>query len=372
MSPPPVGNYTLLITIPDDHTLSVLVESSPLVVVHFGAEWCAPCKAMNDAMEALAGEVENSNAFAYCDAEVLEESAEKYEVTSVPTFVIVKSGEVVKTIEGADVGQLTRAVKMHCFSNAKNVEDEGKFKATNKTTVMKASKEKETTNGNNNNNNGRKETEEELQKRLVHLTTVQPVVLFMKGNRESPQCGFSRKSSEALTNCGIAYGTFDILSDENVRQGLKVFSDWPTYPQLYLNGELAGGNDIILEMASDGTLKTECERAIDAWTKAKTERTNKRIESILAESKNILLFMKGSPDEPKCGFSSKVVSALRETGVEYDTFDILKDEEIRQGMKAYSDWPTFPQLYYKKELLGGCDIVLEMAADGSLKEEITK
>ena len=56
MSPPPVGNYTLLKTIPDDHTLSVLVESSPLVVVHFGAEWCAPCKAMNDAMENIIDE----------------------------------------------------------------------------------------------------------------------------------------------------------------------------------------------------------------------------------------------------------------------------------------------------------------------------
>jgi len=92
----------------------------------------------------------------------------------------------------------------------------------------------------------------------------------------------------------------------------------------------------------------------------------------VAQSKDILLFMKGSPNEPKCGFSSKVVNALNETGEEYDTFDILKDDEIRQGMKVYSDWPTFPQLYYKKELLGGCDIVLEMAADGSLKDEITK
>ena len=241
---------------------------------------------------------------------------------------------------------------------------------TSGTTVMKATSNKETENVKP--DDGGKETEEELQKRLIHLTTVQPVVLFMKGNRESPQCGFSRKSSEALTNAGITYGTFDILSDENVRQGLKVFSDWPTYPQLYLNGELAGGNDIILEMAADGTLKTECEQAIEKWTKAKTERTNKRIESILAQSKDILLFMKGSPNEPKCGFSSKVVNALNETGEEYDTFDILKDDEIRQGMKVYSDWPTFPQLYYKKELLGGCDIVLEMAADGSLKDEITK
>ena len=88
--------------------------------------------------------------------------------------------------------------------------------------------------------------------------------------------------------------------------------------------------------------RNNAKRAIDTWTKAKTERTNKRIESILAESKNILLFMKGSPDEPKCGFSSKVVSALRETGAAFDTFDILKDEEIRQGMKAYSDLADVP------------------------------
>lgn len=363
---------SLLKTIQDDQSLATLVSSTPRVVIHFGASWCDPCKAMNEIMETLASEFAASSesttpvSFAYCDAEELEDSAEKYEVTSVPTFVITNDAKVVKTIEGADGGQLAQAVKTYCSSSSSA--SRGSEGATTTTTVMKASKEKE----NAKPTTTSAETEEELQKRLVHLTTVQPVVLFMKGNRESPQCGFSRKSSEALTNAGITYGTFDILSDENVRQGLKVFSDWPTYPQLYLNGELAGGNDIILEMAADGTLKTECEQAIEKWTKTKTEKTNKRIESILAESKDILLFMKGSPDEPKCGFSSKVVKALNETGEAYDTFDILKDDEIRQGMKVYSDWPTFPQLYYKKELMGGCDIVLEMAADGSLKEEITK
>ena len=368
---------SLLRTVADDASLASLISTTSNVVVHFGASWCDPCKAMNDIMETLASEFAASSSssdsqnqrtvFAYCDAEILEDSAETYEVTSVPTFLVFREAKVVKTIEGADGGQLAQAVSTYCSSSVKGSEGS---KTTSGTTVMKATSNKEKENVKP--DGGGKETEEELQKRLIHLTTVQPVVLFMKGNRESPQCGFSRKSSEALTNAGITYGTFDILSDENVRQGLKVFSDWPTYPQLYLNGELAGGNDIILEMAADGTLKTECEQAIEKWTKAKTERTNKRIESILAQSKDILLFMKGSPNEPKCGFSSKVVNALNKSGEEYDTFDILKDDEIRQGMKVYSDWPTFPQLYYKKELLGGCDIVLEMGADGSLKDEITK
>ena len=81
--------------------------------------------------------------------------------------------------------------------------------------------------------------------------------------------------------------------------------------------------------------------------------------------------MKGTKQEPRCGFSRKVVSALADTGADFETFDILEDEEVRQGLKEYSDWPTYPQLYVKGELVGGCDIILEMAADGSLKETLT-
>jgi Grx4 family monothiol glutaredoxin len=81
--------------------------------------------------------------------------------------------------------------------------------------------------------------------------------------------------------------------------------------------------------------------------------------------------MKGTKAEPRCGFSRRVVAALAETGADFETFDILEDEEVRQGLKEYSDWPTYPQLYVKGELVGGCDIILEMAADGSLKETLT-
>lgn len=88
----------------------------------------------------------------------------------------------------------------------------------------------------------------------------------------------------------------------------------------------------------------------------------------LVNSKPVLLFMKGTAREPRCGFSRKVVEALNAVGVQFDTFDILSDETVRQGLKTYSNWPTFPQLYVQGELLGGCDIVLEMKENGELKE----
>ncbi|KAJ8960613.1 hypothetical protein NQ318_013905 [Aromia moschata] len=77
-------------------------------------------------------------------------------------------------------------------------------------------------------------------------------MLFMKGNRTTPRCGFSRQIIEILNNTGAKYETFDILTDEEVRQGLKTYSDWPTYPQLYVNGELIGGLDIVKEMVTAG------------------------------------------------------------------------------------------------------------------------
>ena len=79
--------------------------------------------------------------------------------------------------------------------------------------------------------------------------------------------------------------------------------------------------------------------------------------------------MKGEPGAPQCGFSRKIVGILNETEVPYSHFDVLSDDEIRQGLKKYSDWPTYPQLYVKGELLGGLDIVKEMSLE-ELKEAL--
>lgn len=85
----------------------------------------------------------------------------------------------------------------------------------------------------------------------------------------------------------------------------------------------------------------------------------------------VMLFMKGSPEQPMCGFSSRVVQILNFLKVKYHSFDVLSDETIRQGIKEYSSWPTIPQLYIKKELIGGCDIVQEHFQSGELENFLT-
>lgn len=93
-----------------------------------------------------------------------------------------------------------------------------------------------------------------LRQRLVELTTREPVVLFMKGTRQQPHCGFSARTVEILGRYLQHFDTFNILEDEVVREGLKAFADWPTFPQLWVNGELVGGSDIIATLHQNGEL----------------------------------------------------------------------------------------------------------------------
>jgi len=87
---------------------------------------------------------------------------------------------------------------------------------------------------------------------------------------------------------------------------------------------------------------------------------------------NILIYMKGSPYEPKCGFSAKTVQALIDCGAEFSYVDILENQDIRENLPSISDWPTFPQVFVAGELIGGCDIVTEMHESGDLQSVIGK
>ncbi|WP_284124904.1 Grx4 family monothiol glutaredoxin [Parerythrobacter aestuarii] len=94
---------------------------------------------------------------------------------------------------------------------------------------------------------------------------------------------------------------------------------------------------------------------------------NSRISDIV-EGSDVVLFMKGTPLFPQCGFSSRAVSILEHCGVAYEGVDVLQDMEIRQGIKTFSDWPTIPQLYVKGEFVGGSDIMMEMFEAGELQQ----
>ena len=94
---------------------------------------------------------------------------------------------------------------------------------------------------------------------------------------------------------------------------------------------------------------------------------NSRISDLVGGN-DVVLFMKGTPLFPQCGFSSRAVAILDHCGVQYESVDVLQDMEIRQGIKTYSDWPTIPQLYVKGEFVGGSDIMMEMFEAGELKQ----
>ncbi|MCP4972091.1 MAG: Grx4 family monothiol glutaredoxin [Prochlorococcus sp.] len=100
------------------------------------------------------------------------------------------------------------------------------------------------------------------QARIEALVKSSPIMVFMKGTKLMPQCGFSNNVVQILNALGMRFETFDVLSDPEIRQGIKDFSDWPTIPQVYVNGEFYGGSDILIEMYNSGELKEKLEIAV--------------------------------------------------------------------------------------------------------------
>jgi len=101
-----------------------------------------------------------------------------------------------------------------------------------------------------------------------------------------------------------------------------------------------------------------------------TDTAHDRISDIVSKN-DVVLFMKGTPLFPQCGFSSRAVAILERLGAPFESVDVLQDQEIRQGIKSFSDWPTIPQLYVKGEFLGGSDIMMEMYEAGELQQLLT-
>ncbi|KAJ0177738.1 hypothetical protein K1T71_006611 [Dendrolimus kikuchii] len=199
------------------------IRSPNLSVVHFSAEWADQCKQVTEVLNELSKlpDVQSSGSkIGLCNAESLSEISLQYKVDSVPTVIFFRNGSQVDRVDGADAARISSKVKAHSLNKAVYVEVNS----------------------------------EKLEDRLKALINKHNVMVFMKGTRDTPKCGFSRTLIQILNGTGVQYDTFDILTDEEVRQGLKEYSDWPTYPQLYVKGELVGGLDIIKELQASGEL----------------------------------------------------------------------------------------------------------------------
>lgn len=232
-------------------------SASTLIVLYFQAEWAAPCKQMTTILSTLASTYPNDSSvlFLSIDAENLPDVSESYDVTSVPYIVLQKDGKTLETIGGSDASKVRAAVEKHASSTSSGgkaglppaleatapAQPNGSTKnlsqyapdSTDPATAPQYSSDTMST------------SKDELNARLANLVKAAPVMLFMKGTPSAPQCGFSRQLVGLLRENGVKYGFFNILADDEVRQGLKEFSDWPTFPQLYTRGELVGGLDIV-------------------------------------------------------------------------------------------------------------------------------
>ena len=98
-----------------------------------------------------------------------------------------------------------------------------------------------------------------VQEQIKNVVEENSIMLFMKGSPDFPQCGFSGRLVQILQACGVQFASADVLSDDQIRQGIKEFSNWPTIPQLYINGEFIGGSDIVTEMYESGELPAKLE-----------------------------------------------------------------------------------------------------------------
>jgi len=304
------------------------VDKARLTVVHFWASWANQCEPMDEAMTILSEELPHVG-FVRVEAEEVPDVAMEYEVAAVPTFVFFRSGKVVDRVEGAKAADTSKMIR-----------NLAKQEPLPKAAAAKA--------------------KEPLEDRLKKLIKADKCVLFMKGDRVAPKCGFSRQTVELLKSVNADYATFDILTDDEVRQGLKTFSNWPTYPQLYVDGELIGGLDILKEMHEAKELEGLLPKKRDL---------NAHLKSLIKKAP-LMVFMKGDPETPKCGFSNQLMHLLKDTGLPFSTFDILSDDEVRQGLKKYSDWPTYPQVYVKGELIGGLDIIKDLKESGDLEDAL--
>ncbi|KAF1813663.1 glutaredoxin [Eremomyces bilateralis CBS 781.70] len=242
-------------------TFANTVPATALLVVYFHAPWAAPCKQMATVLDTLASTYPAQSppaiSFVSINAEEVPEVSEQFDVTAVPFIVLLRGGARLETISGSDAAKVRAAVERHAAPGGapggqrlppaqqvvKKAEDTTLGDVGSTTNGALGARGNETAPIDSTG----EQDKEALFARLKDLVKAAPVMLFMKGTPSAPQCGFSRQTVALLRQKNVRYGFFNILADDDVRQGLKEYADWPTFPQLWVDGELVGGLDIVRE-----------------------------------------------------------------------------------------------------------------------------
>ncbi|ORX34181.1 thioredoxin-like protein [Kockovaella imperatae] len=228
------------ITSPEQFKSVLSEDLNRVSCLNFWAPWAEPCKDFNKEFENAAGKFPKT-LFLSIEAEALPDIAETFDIEAVPSFLLLRGHTLLARHSGADTTLLHQLLSQHSGASPSQPLSTSDAKPAPPPAIPSVDSAP-----------SKPRTEEEITARCKELMNKHKVVLFMKGNPSSPKCGFSRQTVGILREKGVEFAWFDILSDEDVRQGLKKLNDWPTFPQIILNGELVGGLDIFREMVESG------------------------------------------------------------------------------------------------------------------------
>lgn len=320
----------------DEHIKSGPITEK-LLLIHVELEQVPVCRTVNEALLAISREREFNQQLTICrlNADHFPEFLTLQNVTAVPTVLFYHQTKLIDRVDGFNQADLLKKIKMYL----------AKIEAIPKKVESKS------------------DTDINVEKKIKNLLRSSPVMLFMKGTPNDPQCGFSRQACHILDEHQIKFHSFDVLSDPSLREQLKKYSNWNTYPQLYVEGELIGGLDIMKQMIESGEFQFSSER--------KEKDMTKYLRSLINQAP-LTLFIKGTPEAPKCGFTKELISLLNQAGIkDYKTFDILQNEEVRQQLKDFSSWQTYPQIYVNGQFIGGLDILKQLNEEGVLVQTLT-
>ncbi|GAA6059959.1 hypothetical protein JCM10212_001308 [Sporobolomyces blumeae] len=254
------SNYTKVDS-PEHFQRLLSQDLNRVSVLYFRADWAEPCKTMDSVTQELANRWD-SVLFLSIEAEALPDISESFEVDAVPYFILLRGHTLLTRLSGAQPSVLSAAIKSHASKPsalatssrdpvaAKTVYEPGAEHATGTSEARGTIKQGGAVDAHDDD-----ESDEQLTERCHEIMKQSDVVLFMKGDRNTPRCGFSQKIVGILNAEGIEYTTFDILGDEGVRQKLKELNEWPTFPQLIIKGEFCGGLDVVKEMQESGELQ---------------------------------------------------------------------------------------------------------------------
>ena len=374
-----------LTTMPKIESLSELIQlktdsKNHFALLFFTADWIQQNDQITQAAEEVCASFLGVTLYTI-DAEEADDCSEHFDISVAPTFVLVSLSNPTKalgSVKGAIVSNIMQLVLPHC--TPKQVQKSGQ--TTNKA-LESASKIVEEPSHLSNSDNV---DDASIRQELKTIIESHPIFMVIKGTKDQPKCKFSRALLSLLKEHvpDLEFETLNILEHPEFRERIKKMYEWKTFPMIFINGELQGGLDIMKSLAASNQLSSlfsttgpqsssVSSKNTDSGDSNPSEETEEQLFAkcdAFIKSAPMVLFMKGTPQAPECGFSARVVKALNAAKANYTAYNILLDEKIRQTLKKHVDWKTYPMLFVNGELVGGCDIVETMAKDGSLDNTV--